>query len=235
ARARREARESFEIDVRADGHATALGVEPQDRRTAVDRGESDGQHPVETAGAEERRVQLLGPVRRADHDHALGRRETVHLDEELVQRAVVLVVRAVPAPPSAERVDLIDEDHPAATPGLAEERPDPVRAEPDDETGHLRSRDMEERYVRLARDRADEERLPGPGRAAQQHACRDPRAHRGERLRSAEEIDDLAELFRAALRPGDVGEGRLRAIARAPDLAALAATEVEEDEVADFA
>src|SRR5690606_6788 len=35
------------------------------------------------------------------------------------------------------------------------------------------------------------------------------------------------------LRPGDVGEGRLRAPARAPDLAALAATEVEEDEVAD--
>jgi hypothetical protein len=53
--------------------------------------------PVEPAGPKQRRVEHVGPVGCRDYDHALVALETVHLDQELVQSLLALVVAAAEA------------------------------------------------------------------------------------------------------------------------------------------
>ena len=90
----------------------------------------------------------------------------------------------------------------------------------DDRLDELGGGHREERHVRLAGDRACEQRLAGARRAAQQHAVRDPRAELPVPLGIAEEVDDLAQLLLRLVDAGDVGErdspaGRLVPFARA--------------------
>src|SRR5690606_24271118 len=94
--------------------AAAPRVQPEDLLPPRRGGEGDVHDAVEAPRALERRVEILRAIRRPDDDHAVGRGEAVHLDEELVQRAVVLVVRAVPPALTTEGVDLVDEYYAAA-------------------------------------------------------------------------------------------------------------------------
>ena len=68
--------------------------------------------PVEAARAEQRRVEHVGTVGGGDQDDALVRLEAIHLDEQLVQRLLALVIAAAEAgaamPPDG--VDFVDED-----------------------------------------------------------------------------------------------------------------------------
>ena len=52
---------------------------------------------VETAGAQKRRVQNVRSVGRGDDDDALIGLETIHLDKQLVQRLLTLVIAAAKA------------------------------------------------------------------------------------------------------------------------------------------
>ena len=67
---------------------------------------------VEAARAQERRVEDVGPVGRRHDDDPLVRVEAVHLDEDLVERLLALVVAAAEAraAPAPDRVDLVEED-----------------------------------------------------------------------------------------------------------------------------
>ena len=60
-------------------------------------------------GPQQRGVELLEQVRRGDHDEFAGRREAVHLDEQLIERLLALGVVVRPAH-GADGVDLVDED-----------------------------------------------------------------------------------------------------------------------------
>ena len=85
-------RATVEIDV--GGERLAARVHAQDRLAAGEVGRGDEHLPVEAARAEQRRVEVLEPVRGAHHDD-LGRLvEAVELDEQLVQGLVVLAVEA---------------------------------------------------------------------------------------------------------------------------------------------
>src|SRR5205807_8404326 len=66
----------------------------------------------EAARAQKRRVENVGPVRGGDQDDVVLQLEPVHLDEELVQRLLALVVTAAEAGAAmaADRVDLVHED-----------------------------------------------------------------------------------------------------------------------------
>ncbi len=72
----------------------------------------DADLPVEAARAQERGVEDVGAVRRRDEDDVGLRVEAVHLDEELVERLLALVVPAAEARTAvtADGVDLVDED-----------------------------------------------------------------------------------------------------------------------------
>src|SRR5204862_7133132 len=67
---------------------------------------------VEATGAQERRVEDVRPVRCGDEDDVVLHLEAVHLDEQLVERLLALVVAAAEPGPSmpADRVDLVHED-----------------------------------------------------------------------------------------------------------------------------
>src|SRR5262245_22082200 len=75
-------------------------------------GAIDDHAPVEASRTKQRRIEHVRAVGRSDQDHAVVRFETVHLDQQLVERLFALVVPA-PEPRSAvasDGVDLVDEN-----------------------------------------------------------------------------------------------------------------------------
>ena len=81
----RVARDRGQVD--ALGERLAPRMHAQDLLAAGEVGRRDHHLPVEAAGTEQRRVEILEAVRGAHHDH-LGRLvEAVQLDEQLVRES----------------------------------------------------------------------------------------------------------------------------------------------------
>ncbi len=104
----RSARDELEIDVERE--RLAAGVDGEDVLAPLQIGRLDEDLAVEAAGAQQRRVEVLEPVRGAHDDDLVAGTEAVELDEELVQRLVLLAVERVAAARPADRVELVDED-----------------------------------------------------------------------------------------------------------------------------
>ena len=85
-------------------------MDAQDRLAAVQVRRADEHLAVEAAGPEERRVEVLKAVRGAHDDDLSTLVEAVELDEELVQRLVVLAMEAAALAGGADGVELVDED-----------------------------------------------------------------------------------------------------------------------------
>src|SRR5262249_35560136 len=161
-------------------------VDPEDRLAAAHVGARDRDAPVEAAGAQDRRIEDVRAVRGRDDDDALVRLEAVHLDEELVQRLLALVVAAAQARAAAapEGVDLVDEEDAGGVLFASlEQIAATARADADEHPEEARAGDAEDRPARLACDRAREERLAGAGRADHEHALGDAAAEALELLR----------------------------------------------------
>jgi hypothetical protein len=208
---RRRGGEGAEVDIAAQRNRSRVDLEDLAPPVAV--GRLHRHAPVEAARAQQRRVQDLGPVGRAEHDDRVAGLEAVHLGEDLVERLLALVVRAHHAgralARAADRVELVDEDdRRRGLLGLREQVAHARRAHADDRLDELRRRDREERRVRLPRDRPGEQRLARAGNAEQQHAVRHPAAQPPVLLRRAQEVDDLAQLGLRVVDPGDVVERR---------------------------
>ncbi len=202
------ARDHLEVNLARERYL--LGVDGEYLLAAPDVGNVHHHLPVETAGAQERRIEHVGPVGRGDDDHALVGLETVHFDEELVERLLALVV--APAEPGAaeppHRVDLIDEyDAGRVLLSLLEQVPHARGSHAHEHLHEVRAADGEKRNARLAGDRAREQRLSRSGRPHQQHALGDFRADVHELLGVLQKIDDFLELLLGLVNPGDVGEG----------------------------
>ena len=170
----------------------------------------DGDLPVEAAGPQQCRVQHVGTVRRGDQDHATAHVEAVHLDEQLVQGLLPLVVTAAhtgaAVPPDG--VDLVDEhDGGGRLLRLLEQVPDPGGADADEHLDEVGAGDGEERHPGLPRDGACEEGLAGAGRAVEQHALGDLRAELLEFRRLRQELLDLLQLLDGLVDARNVGEG----------------------------
>ena len=131
---------------------------------------------VEAAGTQQRRIEHVGPVGGGDQDHALVGLEAVHLDQQLVQRLLALVIAAAEtgAAMTADGVDFVDEDDAGRVLlGLLEHVAHAARADADEHLDEVGARDGEEGHVGFARDGAGEQRLAGARRADQQHALGD--------------------------------------------------------------
>ena len=76
----RAARDDLEID--AFGQLHFLRVNPEDFLAALHVGQIDRDLAIETARAQQRGIEHVGPVRRRDDDDAFLRVEAVHLDEQ---------------------------------------------------------------------------------------------------------------------------------------------------------
>ena len=203
----RAARDDFEIDAAAERDLAGVNLEDADRGRA-DRARHDDA-AIEPARAQQRGIEHVRPVGRSDDDDAVVGLEAVHLDEQLVERLLALVVTAAEAGAAmaTDRVDLVDEDDARRVLlALLEQVANAARADADEHLDEVRAADREERHAGLARDRAREQRLAGARRAHHQHALRDPTAEAGELLRILQERDDLFDLVLGFLDAGDVFE-----------------------------
>src|SRR5205823_12079154 len=72
-----------DVEVDLLGQRLALGVDVEDGLAALEVGPVDDDLAVEAAGAEQGRVEDVGPVGGGDQDDALTEVEPVHLHQEL--------------------------------------------------------------------------------------------------------------------------------------------------------
>ncbi len=136
--------------------------------------------------------------------------EAVHLDKELIERLLALVVATAEtgAAMAADGVDLVDEDDArGALLALLEHVAHARGADADEHLDEVGARDRKERHVRLAGDGAGEQSLAGARRADEQTALRDAAAEALELLRVLEELDDLLKLLLRLIDAGNIGEG----------------------------
>ena len=213
------------VEVDLLGERLAAGVDLEDLGAALAVGAVDHDLAVEAARAQQRRVEDVGAVGGGDQDDVVLHLEAVHLDEQLVQRLLALVVTAAHAGAAvaADGVDLVHEDDAGGVLlGLLEQVTHARGADADEHLDEVGAGDREERHARLAGDGAREQRLAGARRAVEQHALGDARAERLEFLRVLEELLDLVELLDGLVDPGDVAEGDLRRVDRHPLGARLA-------------
>ena len=155
---------------------------------------------------------MSGPVCGGDEDDVVLHLEAVHLDEELVQRLLALVVAAAHAGAAvaADGVDLVHEDDAGRVLlGLLEEVAHAAGADADEHLDEVGAGDREEGHAGLACDGAGEERLTSAGRAVEEDALGDPGAERLELLGVLEELLDLVELLDGLVGSRDVAEGDL--------------------------
>ena len=209
----RDLRDAEQLDVLVERLAADVHVE--DRAATPDVRAVEHDLTVEATGAEQRRVENVGTVRRREDDDVRAGVEAVHLDEDLVQGLLALVVRSAEAGATlaADRVDLVDEhDARRVALRLIEQVAHARGADADEHLDELGAGDREEGHTRLAGDRAREHGLARAGRADEQDAARDPRTEARELLGVLEELDDLGELLLRLVDAGDVLEGGRRLV-----------------------
>src|SRR6266540_1240450 len=193
----------LQIDVRSKGLAPRVDAED-----GLPPGEVGGRHQnlaVEPAGAEQGGVEVLEPVRRADDDDAVGPAEAVELHEQLVERLVRLSVQAQACAPSADGVQLVDEDdRRLVLARLLEQLADAGRAETREHLHEGRCALGIEVGAGCVRDGLGEQSLSSAGRSVDEDALGDAGAEPSETARMLEEIDDLLELRGGLVDAGDV-------------------------------
>ena len=158
----RTPRDTEQVDVLR--HRLAARVHLQDLVAPGEVGGVHGDLPVEAAGPQQRRVEDVGPVGGGDQDDAAADVEAVHLDEQLVERLLALVVAAAHAGAAvpADGVDLVDEhDRRGVLLGLLEQVADPA--------ARRRRRTSRRSPSRRSSRRGRRPRRRRPGRAA---SCR---------------------------------------------------------------
>ncbi len=195
---------------RGVGRERALAaVQAQDLQAPVHVGDVDHDLAVEAPGAQQRGVEDVGPVGGAHHHEAAVAGEAVHLDEDLVERLLALVVAlpdagAALAPGGVELVD--EDDRGRRFAGLAEEVAHARRADADERLDEVRARQREEGRVGFAGDSLGEQRLAGARGPHEQHALGRGGADAQVFLRFGEVVADLAQLGHRLAGAGDVGE-----------------------------
>src|SRR5690606_6665127 len=210
AEARGAAGDAVDVDaVVAGAHA---GVNLEDGLAAAHVREADDDAAVEAARPEQGRVEHVGAVGGGDEDDAVVALKAVHLDEQLVEGLLALVVTAAEASAAVatDGVDLVDEDDAGGVLlALLEQVADAAGADADEHLDEVRAADAEERDPGLAGDRLGEQGLAGARRAHQQHALGDPAADAQVLAGVAEEVDDLLDVLAGLVDASDILEGDL--------------------------
>ena len=166
---------------------------------------------IEAARTEQGGVEDVGAIGGTDDDHAGLAVETVHLDEQGIERLLALIVAATDAGAAlaTDCVDLIDEDNAGGElAGLLKSIAHAGGTDADEHLDEVGTANAKERHAGLAGDGAGEQGLTRARRADHQHALRDTCADFGEPLRVLKEIDDFLHLFLGLIATGDVLESR---------------------------
>ena len=205
--ATRELGDLLEVDGRCQ--RLALGVDLEDLLATLGIGGLHGDLAVEAARAQQGGVEDVDAVGGGDEDDGLVLLEAVHLDQQLVEGLLALVVAAAHAGAAlaADGVDLVDEDDGGGCLlGLREEVAHAGCAHAHEHLDEVRARDAKEGDAGLARDSLGEQGLAGARGAHQQDAAGDLGAHGLVLGGVVEEVLNLLELVDDFVDAGDVGE-----------------------------
>src|SRR6185437_7939132 len=136
------------VHVDLAGQRLAARVDLQDLLASATVGPVHHDLAVEAAGTQQRRVKDVGTVGGGDQDDVVLHLEAVHLDEQLVQRLLALVVTAAQAGAAVapDGVDLVHEDDAGGVLlGLLEQVAYAAGAHADEHLDEIRPADAEER------------------------------------------------------------------------------------------
>ena len=153
---------------------------------------------VEAARTQQRGIEHVGTVGGGDQDDAFIGLEAVHLDQQLVQRLLALVIAAAEAGAAmtADRVDFVDEDDAGRVLlGLLEHVAHAAGADADEHFDEVGTGNGEERHIGFTGHGTRDQRLAGAGRPDQQHAARNTSAEPLEFRGVAQEFDDLLQIL----------------------------------------
>ena len=156
-------------------HRLVLGMHAQDLLAALHIRTVDRNLTVKTAGTQQRRIQNVGAIGCGNQDDRLALLKTVHLDQQLVERLLALVVTAAQASSAltSHGIDLIDEDDRRGLGlGLLKEVAHAAGADAHEHLHKVGTRDAKERHARLAGNGLGQQCLTGTRRANQQNAAR---------------------------------------------------------------
>ncbi len=115
----------------------------EDADAAAQVGPRHDDAAIEATGAQQRGIEHVGAVGGGDDDHAVVGLEAVHLDEQLVERLLALVVTTAEAGAAVatDGVDLVDEDDARRVLlALLEQVADAARADADEHLDEVRAR-----------------------------------------------------------------------------------------------
>ena len=184
----------------------------QDLLAALDVGQRTDHLAVKAARTQQGRIEHVWTVGRGDNDDTFGAFESIHLDQQLVQGLLALVVTATQtcAAMATNRIDLVNKnDARRLLFSLLEHVAHARRADADEHLDEIGTRDREEWHLGLAGNRLGEQGLAGTRRTDHQHAARNLAAEFGELARVAQEVDEFGEFFFRLVATGDVGKGGL--------------------------
>src|SRR5262245_25559847 len=145
----------------------------------LDVGTIDNDTAIKSPRTKQCGIENIRTVGGRDEDHSLIRFETVHFDQQLVQRLFALVVAATETGPAVttNRVDFVDEDNAGGVLlALLEEIANAGGADANEHLDEVGATDREKWDVCFARYGPCEERLTRPGRPHQEHPLGDAAA-----------------------------------------------------------
>src|SRR3990172_13070806 len=169
-----------------------------------------------------------GGVSGGDDDDVRIRVEPVHLDEDLVERLLALVVAAAEsgAAVAAYCVDLVnEEDTGRIAVRLVEQVAHTRGADTHEHLDELGAADREERHAGLAGHRLREQRLSSTGGPYQKDALGNASTQRGELLGVLQKLNNFLQLFLGLVHASHVQERDARPRAAEHTGAALAEVE----------
>ncbi len=214
-------------------------------QAAIPVGPFDGNTAVETSWAQQRFVKPIGPVRSGDHDNSLAHIKTVHLDQQLVQCLLALIVAVdTGATLATHSINFIDKDDAGrCLLGLVEKITHAAGSDAYQHLDKLGAADGEERHCCFTCYGTRQQRLTGSRRAYQQDAAWNLTAQFLELCGRLKKLNHLDEIIFRLVDTRHVGERGTRpvfqhkfgpALAEAEDvLLALGSTPGYEEEHAD--
>ncbi|MNQ60834.1 hypothetical protein D3C85_751330 [compost metagenome] len=170
---------------------------------------------VETARTQQRRVQNIGTVGRGNHDDAVIHLKAVHLNQQLVERLLALVVTTTHASTTmaTDRIDFVDEDDAwSVFLGLLEHVANTAGTHADEHFDEVGAGNGEERYFGFAGDGLGDQGFTGTRRTHHQHTARNAATQALEFARIAQELDQFTDFFLGFVATGNVSQGRLHLI-----------------------
>ena len=191
-------------------HRHLAHVDVEDLLATTDVGQRHHHLAVKAARTQQRGIQHVRTVGGRDEDDALAGLEAVHLDQQLVQRLLALVVATAQAsaPLTAHRVDLVDEDDAGGVLlGVLEHVADAGCTHTDEHLDEIGTRDGEERHLGFTGDGTRQQRLAGPRRTDHQDATRNAATQLLEAGGITQEVDHFLDFFLGLVGARHIGKG----------------------------